>query len=488
MAKNAQALEVSRWNGWRLENPRTLLQPALVAAVFALGWAIWNMPPLQGMSAKANHFLATMVVAVAFWMFDVLEDYIVGLMLLLAWVVFGIVPAKVALAGFSENSWFFIIGSFGIAAAIGKTSLLQRLALGLLRWIPIRYQKTCIAVLLGTGAFSTPLLPSGKARAAVTVPISHAIADSAGFAPRSNGTAAIALSVFVGFTQMQFMFLTGGEQNLISWNLLPPSAKAEFGWLTWFLAAFPAALCISISTFLSVHFLLPLSNQEKESLSKKPVPHLDTETGFISRKDWIALTTLILTIFGWLTSALHGVSETWIAVIALLVFLVTGVLDKQGFRNDLDWGLILFFGVLNSLSSIAEHLKIDAWLTAISASFLDRFAADPSRFLFMTFVLVLLVRFFLRKASAAALITITLVPLSDRVGIHPGVLIVTALMSGECFLLAYQDGPYQIAYAGGGGPAFSHGQARKILAAKYLATLLAIAVSVPYWKFLGFIR
>ena len=54
-------------------------------------------------------------------------------MLLLAWVVFGIVPAKVALAGFSENSWFFIVGSFGIAADIGKTSLFQRLALGLLR-------------------------------------------------------------------------------------------------------------------------------------------------------------------------------------------------------------------------------------------------------------------------------------------------------------------------------------------------------------------
>lgn len=61
-------------------------------------------------------------------------------------------------------------------------------------------------------------------------------------------------------------------------------------------------------------------------------------------------------------------------------------------------------------------------------------------------------------------------------------------MIGECFLLGYQDGPYQIAYAGGGGTAFTHGQARKILAAKYLATLLAVAVSVPYWKFLGFIR
>jgi di/tricarboxylate transporter len=108
---------------------------------------------VAGLSAKVNHFLATMLVAVAFWMFDVVEDYIVGLMLLLAWVVFGIVPAKVALAGFSEHSWFFIVGSFGIAAAVSKTTLFRRLALGLLRWIAIQYQKTYLAVLLSAMDF-----------------------------------------------------------------------------------------------------------------------------------------------------------------------------------------------------------------------------------------------------------------------------------------------------------------------------------------------
>ncbi|MGH7929720.1 MAG: hypothetical protein ACREQV_18210, partial [Candidatus Binatia bacterium] len=86
-----------------------------------------------------------------------------------------------------------------------------------------------------------------------------------------------------------------------------------------------------------------------------------------------------------------------------------------------------------------------------------------------------------------ALFAVTLLPFSQSVGVHPGVMIVAATMIGECFLLGYQDGPYQIAYSGAGGTAFSHGQARKILAARYLATLLAIVVSVPYWKFLGLI-
>ena len=106
----------------------------------------------------------------------------------------------------------------------------------------------------------------------------------------------------------------------------------------------------------------------------------------------------------------------------------------------------------------------------------------------ITFVLVAFVRFFLRKSPTAALFAVTLLPFSETVGVHPGVMILATIIIGECFLLGYQDGPYQIAYCGGNGTAFSHGQARKILAARYGATLLALLISVPYWRLLGLIR
>jgi hypothetical protein len=47
-----------------------------------------------------------MVVTIALWVFEVIGEYIVGLLLLLAWVVLGIVPSKVALAEFATNSQF----------------------------------------------------------------------------------------------------------------------------------------------------------------------------------------------------------------------------------------------------------------------------------------------------------------------------------------------------------------------------------------------
>lgn len=458
----------------------------LILAI-AIGCWIWNMPPAGAMESNGMHFLATMIVAVAIWFLDVFEDYIVGLMLLLSWVILGIVPSKIAVAGFSENSWFFIIGALGIAAAIGQTPLLQRLSLRLLRWVPIHCHKIYILFLLSSGVLSGLLLPTGKARAAVAVPVSQAITQAAGFEPRSNGSAAISLSAFIGFSQMSFIFLNGA-QCLIAWNLLPPPLKAEFGWLSWFLAALPAAVCISLFMFVSVHFLLPLSQDERVRMSSKAGQPQLAKLGHITGREWITLTTLLFTVAGWFTTSLHGINEAWVALAALLVFLLTGILDKESFKNKLDWGLIMFFGVLNSMALVASHLKVDAWFTQVSGLFLESFAHDPFSFLLAVFLLVLVVRIVLHKTPAAAFFAITLVPISPTVGIHPGVLLVAVIMAGECFLLGYQDGPYQIAYAGNRGLAFSHGQARKILGAKYLATLLAIAVSVPYWKFLGFIR
>lgn len=460
----------------------------VVICAFFVASVIWVSPVEAPLNERGMHFFATLFAAVALWMLDLLDDYVVGLILLLAWVVLGIVPANVALAGFAENSWFFIIGSFGIASAISKTSLLRRLAFKLLRWIPIHWQKTHTAVLLIIGALSALVLPSGKARASVAMPISRAIAETAGFVPRSSGSAVIALAAFVGFTQMQFLFLTGAEQNLMIWNLLSPSQKSEFGWFAWCLTGLPSAVVILGFMFWSMRMLLPLSPEEKHALPLKAVERQLTDPGPVSPKEGLAFMTLVITVVGWLTVSYHGVKEAWVALAALLVFLCAGILDKRSFASDLDWGLILYFGVLNSLSVVTDFLKINAWFLATSGPILKQFIGRPLEFLMVLFLLIVVVRFVLHKTPTTLLFTVTLLPLSSEVGIHPGVLLVTVVMAAECFIFGYQDGPYQIAYGGTGGSPFSHGQARKILAAKYLATVLAIAVSVPYWQFLGLIR
>ena len=86
------------------------------------------------------------------------------------------------------------------------------------------------AILTVAGLLATPALPSMISRMAVVAPVSWAIAESVGFAPRSPGAAGIVLAAFLGFSLLGFMFLTGSTGGLLGWNALPEAARAEFGW------------------------------------------------------------------------------------------------------------------------------------------------------------------------------------------------------------------------------------------------------------------
>lgn len=58
----------------------------------------------------------------------------------------------------------------------------------------------------------------------------------------------------------------------------------------------------------------------------------------------------------------------------------------------------------------------------------------------------------------------------------------------ETWFLPYQTPSYQMAYCSTDKKAFSHGQARKFMAAKFIASLLAVIISVPYWTWKGLIE
>lgn len=454
---------------------------------FGAGCLIWGLPPAASLSENGIHFLATLTVAVILWVLEIFEEYVVGVLLLMSWVVLGIVPSKVALAGFSESSWFFMVAALGIGAAVNKTGLLYRLSIQLLSRLPLAYHATYTFVLMACGLLVTPLLPTGKARTMIALPVSQSISQASGFERRSNGSAALTLSALVGFSQMSFMFLTGGEFCLMGWNLLPAPSRSEFGWISWFVAALPAGILTLLFVFAAIYLFLPLNVQDRRQIQKQTMQPEWKSLGPLTRGEWIALGTLTFTLIGWLTMPLHGINETWIAVAALLIFQMTEVLDKNSFRNNLDWGLILFFGIVNSIAAISHYLKVERWFIELVGPVLSLASFGPLVFLGATGVLVCCARLFLRKSAVVTLFALTLIPLAQDLAIHPGVLLLTILMACECFFLPYQDGPYQIAYSSTKDSAFSHGQARKILLAKSIATFAALAISVPYWRMLGLI-
>jgi len=452
---------------------------------FAIGWGLWQLSPPAPLDESGMHFLATMAVAVILWSFGFIDDYIVAILLLLVWVISGIVPSEIALAGFAKSSWFFVIGVLGIGAAVINSGLLYRVALQVLRRIPPEYK--IYTVILGvSGLVATALLPEIKGRIVIMSPLSQMIAESLGFKPRSNGSAGITLSTYIGFGQMTFMFLTGSTICLIGWNLLPEAARQEFGWGTWALATLPAGI-FTLFFLLGAIYLLFRVKEQTVPNPKTLKAQLEI-LGPLTGGEWSSIAILALAMVGWVGKPLHGISEAWVALGALLGFLATGVLDKKGFKNNIDWSYLLFLGVITSTAVIMTYLKIHLWLIGIVDAILSPVSLQPLTFLMVVALLVYILRFFLRKEPTVISLILVLTPWAQAMEIHPGVLLLTILMAIESWFLPYQTTSYQIAYYSTDEKAFSHAQARKVMVAKFFVSLLALTISVPYWRMLGLIR
>ena len=470
----------ARWWGIR----RRWLYTSLALAT---GVVIWHLPPPVPLDADGMRLLATLTVAVMLWSLNVFDDFVVALGLLLSWIVAGVVRPEVALSGFTKSSWFLLVGALGLGAGVTRSGLLYRGALAMVRRVAPSYPRYT-AILVVAGLLATPALPSMISRMAVVAPVSWAIAESVGFAPRSPGAAGLVLAAFLGFSLLGFAFLTGSTGGLLGWNVLPEPARAEFGWTAWAVAAAPAGFVTLAGLWLAIHILFPLSPGSGVRVARERFQVQLEILGPFTRREAFGLAVLLLALAGWITAPLHGISEAWVALGALLLFMLGGVLDRASLRANVDIGFLLFLGVVSSLSGVVSAVKADRWLMTLVSPFLEAAAFHPAVLLLAVAVVNVAVRFVLNKFAATILLALALAPLGAQLGVHPGVVLLVILLTTDVWFFPYQLDVYQIAYFGTGEQGFSHAQGRRFMIAKLVVSLLAIVVSLPWWRALGLIR
>lgn len=458
-----------------------------VTLAILIATVLWQLPPPAPLDDRGVHFLALFLGIVVLWAFEIFEEHVVAILLLLSWLLLDIVPSRTALAGFGESSWFFALGVLGIGAAITSTGLLYRLALQLLRFLPPKHKFYSLSLLI-SGFAVTPVIPTNKGRIGIMAPLTQTISEALGYRARSNGCAGLAFSSMVGYTQLTFAFLTGATYCLVGWSVLPTDVRDNFGWAVWFEAALPAAISTVLLFYFAIQILFPIDKEQSSAISSKTVRTQIEILGPLTSAEWISLSVIALAAFGWLGKPLHGIGEAWVALAALAIFLVTGLLDKKNLRNNIDWGYLLFLGVVSAMDDVMRALGVDRWITSFIAPVLSALSFSPVLFLFMVALMVYALRFLLKKPATVVLFIVTLTPLAHEVGIHAGVLLLTILIAIEAWFLPYQTDSYQIAYYGTDEKAFSHAQGRKLMMIKFAVSLITIGISVPYWRMLGFIR
>ena len=106
-------------------------------------------------------------------------------------------------------------------------------------------------------------------------------------------------------------------------------------------------------------------------------------------------------------------------------------------------------------------------------------------FVVVVALLCFAISFVVRWQAAAPLVTIALAPVASAAGMHPFIVGLIALLAGNGFFLPYQSTSYLALYSGTGGKLFTHTQALPAALAYGLWTMVALALSVPAWRWMG---
>ncbi|MBA2448329.1 MAG: anion permease [Chloroflexi bacterium] len=444
----------------------------------------WFLPPPAGLSDSGLRVLATIVALVALSFLDVLPDYLLGLLMLAAWIVTGTLPASVAVAGFGNPTWFLLLASMAIGAAVERSGLLYRGAIELVRHLPSSHTVRCLT-LAGLGVLFSPGMPSPNARLLLAAPLARDIADSLRYPPHSGGSAGLALATFVGFALMGSLFLTGNALCLLVYGLFPPEVQARMSWVDWFLAGLPTHLALFVLTML---FVLARYRPERDEAPPEGTLALQRRVlGPLSRDEWSALLIVGLILIGFSTQSLHGIDPAWLAVAAVAALFLTGTLDDSTFKHGVNLSFLLYVGVVFGFGAIFAHVELDRWLSQNLGVLAQLSGGSPTLFVLAVAGIAALLGLLLRPGPIALLLALALFQTAATVGVDPWVVAITVILATNLWLYPQQNVLYLTAYYATEERAFTHAQARPLAIAYAAFVFLAILISIPYWRWIGLI-
>lgn len=339
----------------KVARPRRLLRvivalPFVVSVVVA---ALNGTDPraLQwtGLSESENVALLLVLLAAGLWITEAISLYVTSFVILfleLAWLAPVMdaggqkVDPSIFLAPFFSNVVLLFLGGFVLSTAF-KRYLLDRL---LARWV---LSKTggrpamVVGGVLCVTAFLSMWM-SNTATAAMMLGLSLSMVDRA--PPTDPVRRALPLAVAIGSNLGGMGTPIGTPPNAIVVEALAKSGHV-ISFATWMMMTLPLLVLILASSWWLLLRLYPSQTNELE---------FDTSSVIsLEMKSWTVLAVTGVVGLLWLFSGFHPLATGTVALIPVIVFFGTRMLDRQDFQN-LPWDVLFLAGGGLSLGAAVQ--------------------------------------------------------------------------------------------------------------------------------------
>jgi DASS family divalent anion:Na+ symporter len=265
------------------------------------------------------------------------------------------VPIRDVLGGFSEPSVWLVITAMLIARTMLDSGLARRIALIFVR----AFGRSSLGVsyaLLATDVTLAAGVPSITARSAgMLLPVARSVAELFGSKPgetagRLGGFLVAAL--YQGSAVACAMFFTGQASNVLGANLAARLVDVEVTWASWFVAASVPGVISCLMVPWIVHRMLRPDITHTPEAPRFATSELD-RMGPMSTREWITLGVFVGIGALWITTSLHGLDVTAVAMAGLAVLLITGAMSwETAVTERAAWDVFVWYGGLLRMSEI----------------------------------------------------------------------------------------------------------------------------------------
>jgi solute carrier family 13 (sodium-dependent dicarboxylate transporter), member 2/3/5 len=444
------------------------------AAAFAF---LAQATPARGLDVVAERALAVFAIAVIYWVTGVLPLMVTSLLVIVLLGVSGVMPARSAYALFGNETIFFILAAFMLAAAVNHRGLGRRIALRIFG----RFGRTpdaLVGSIYASSALMSFVIPE-HAVAAMVFPIIMDLADSMELKPgRSRYATAMFLAMAWGVDIGGVATLLGGARGPLALGIMGEATGATISFLRWSLATIPLVAILLIVGYLVLAAYFP-SDLDSIEQSVRELDRGTAELGRMRFEEKAVAVILALTVLAWfLGSATYGLAG--IAILAVVALFVFNLLSWHEVEEYVNWGIILMYGGAIALGAALNRTGAAAYL---ANSTLGHTQSPTTMLAILSVVALLAGEALSHSAVVAALLPVGL-GLAHRFGLDVrAVTLAVAIPAGLTFVLPVGTPAIALAYSTG------YLRTRELLvpgALMWLCAWLGLNLMIHlYWPLIG---
>ncbi|WP_394130792.1 SLC13 family permease [Shewanella maritima] len=303
---------------------------------------------LDAFSTSGKAMMAIFCAAVILWITEPFPNYLTSLMVIIAMVLTGVLPERVAYAQLGHPIMWLNILSFILASMLVTSGAAKRFAL----WFICRFGTSATPIFYSFMVINLVLsafISATTAKAAILMPIFMVIAavyGARGGNNKNNFGRNLVLQNLLQINLCAGAFVTGSGANLLAASLIAGAVGASFFFADWMIVALPIVVAmIIIGWLIGTRIFFPLAPEERLPQIEGGMERLQLELnkmGKVTTREIKSLVIFVVILAFWATDKYHGVSATAIAFIGAIVALMPRIGVVNWNEVDIPWHLLLF--------------------------------------------------------------------------------------------------------------------------------------------------